>query len=162
MSRSSFCRSPDDFFAVAKSRSLYSRVSAGGRPRDRTLTATPPSSRTVRPASRAAERTRRPSVTMSAWMSELEESDGSSFLVDVDGVGRGCSPVAGHRLHVAAERDEPAGTRVRADVPHRDGEPGRRVRKRRVVGEREVRLRHANRELVEADALELLDLLAGR
>src|SRR5256714_9415657 len=160
MSRRSFCRSPDDFFAVAKSRSLYSRESAGGRPRERMFTATPPSRRTVRPAPRAASRTRRPSATMSAWGSE--EADGPPLFVDVDGVGGRGSAVARHRLHVTAERDEPARAGVGADVAHGDCEPGRRVRKRRVVREREVRLRHADRELVEADALDLIDLLARR
>src|ERR1700745_1024400 len=155
MSRRSFCRSPADFFAAAKSRSWYSRLRAGGRPRDRTLTATPPSRRMVRPASRAAARTRRPSVTTSAWISE--ESDGPPLRVDVDGEGGRRPSVAGHRLHVAAERDEPARPCVRADVSDGDGEAGRRVRERRVVREREVSLGHADREVVEADALELLD-----
>src|SRR5437016_6080559 len=157
MSRRSFCRSPDDFLAVAKSRSLYSRVSAGGRPRDRILTATPPRRRTVNPASRVASRTRRPSATMSAWGSE--EADCPPLFVDVDGVSGGRSPVAGHRLHVTAERDEPAGARVGADVAHGDREAGGRVRQSRVVRQGEVRLRHADRQLVEANALELLDLL---
>src|SRR6476469_1923084 len=120
MSRRSFCRSPADFFAAAKSRSWYSRLRAGGRPRDRTLTA--PRRRMVRPASRAAARTRRPSVTTSAWISE--EADGPPFRVDVDGEGGRRPSVTGHRLHVAAEGDEPARPRVRADVSDRDGETG--------------------------------------
>src|SRR5262245_2731234 len=155
----SFWRSPDDFFAVAKSRSLYSRVSAGGRPRERTLTATPPSRRTVSPALRAAPRTRRPSLTMSGSGWVLEEADGPPVLVDVDGVSRRSPPVPGHGLHVAAQRHEPACAGVRADVAHGHREAGRGVRERRIVRKGEVRLRHADREFVEADALELLDLL---
>src|SRR5436305_12950030 len=103
----SFCRCPADFFVVAKSRSLYSRISAGGRPRERTLTATPPRRRTVRRASRAASRTRRPSVTTSARGWALEEANRPPLVVDVDGVGGRRASVAGHRLHVAAARDEP-------------------------------------------------------
>src|SRR5579864_4098607 len=92
------------------------------------------------------------------WTSE--EANCPPLVVDVDAHGSGRLAVAGHRLHVAAQRDEPARARVRADVAHGDREAGRRVRERRVVREGEVRLRHADRELVEADALELLDLLA--
>src|SRR5690349_12028020 len=131
MSRSSFCRSPDDFLEAAKSRSLYGRVSAAWRPRDRTLTATPPSRRKVRPAWRAAARTRRPSSTTSARISE--EADGPPLVVDVDVVGGRGAAVAGHRLHVAAERDEPAGACVGANVAHRDGEAGGCVGERWVV-----------------------------
>src|SRR5437763_2153875 len=159
MSRSSFCRSPDDFLEAAKSRSLYGRVSSAWRPRERTLTATPPSRRNVRPASRAAARTRRPSSTTSDRISALKEADGPPLVVDVDVVGGWGAAVTGHALHVAAERDQPAGARVSADVAHCDGEARRCVRERGVVREREVRLRHADRQLVEADALELVDLL---
>src|SRR3954470_81247 len=91
---------------------------------------------------------------------DLEEPDRRSVLVDVDRVGGRCASVARHRLHVAAERDEPARARVRADVAHRHCEAGRRVGQRRVVREREVGLRHADREIGEADALELGNLLA--
>src|SRR6185437_8377933 len=84
-----------------------------------------------------------------------EEPDGLPFVVDVDVVGGGRAAVAGHRLHVAAEGDQPARARVGADVAHGDGEAGRCVGEGRVVREREVRLRHADRQLVEADALEL-------
>src|SRR5215470_13853153 len=90
----------------------------------------------------------------------LEEPNCPPLVVDVDVVRCGGLAVARHRLHVAAERDEPAGAGVGANVPHGDREACRRVRERGIVREREVRLRHADRELVEADALELLDLLA--
>src|SRR3982751_6571805 len=51
----------------------------------------------------------------------LEKSNRAAVLVDVDVErGRG-DPVARHRLHVAEERHEPAGTRVLADVPHGHG-----------------------------------------
>src|SRR5437764_753324 len=116
MSRTSFCRSPDDFLAVAKSRSLYSRVSAGGRPRERILTATPPSRRTVNPASRVASRTRRPSATMSAWGSE--EADCPPLFVDVDGVsgGRGRTFPALHHCLVRLGRDRAVRERDLADL----------------------------------------------
>src|SRR5690348_12676295 len=146
MSRKSFCRSPEDFFEVAKSRSLYSRVSSGGRPLERTLTATPPRSRTVSPASRAASRTRRPSSTMSARISE--ETNRAALFVDVDRVGGGSLAQSRHSLHVAAQGHKPARARVGTDVADGHGEAGRRVRQCRVVAEREMGLGHADRKPV--------------
>src|SRR4051794_18304596 len=87
----------------------------------------------------------------------LEEADGLPLLVDVDVHGGGCLPVAGHRLHVAAERDDPARPRVGAQVAHPDRESYGRVLELRVVGEGEVRLGHADRHPVVAQAVELLD-----
>src|SRR2546427_8201818 len=70
------------------------------------------------------------------WISE--EANGPPCVVDVD-VDRGrVRPVARHRLHVAAERDDPACAGICAKVAHGDGKAGRRVRERRVVGEGEM------------------------
>src|SRR5712691_9501069 len=80
----------------------------------------------------------------------LEQSDGAAFVVDVDVEGRGALAEAGHRLHVAAECDEPAGAAVRAYVADRDHEARRRIGQRDVVRERQVRLGHADRQPVEA------------
>src|SRR5918999_3264930 len=88
-----------------------------------------------------------------------EEPNGAPALVDVDVEGGRLPAQSGHRLHVAEERDEPAGPRVRADVADSDGEAGRRVQERRVVGERKVGLRHADGQLVESLRREGLDLL---
>src|SRR3954447_24305755 len=99
-------------------------------------------------------------VRRAQLFAQLKQSDRRAVLGDVDRVGGGRAPVAGHRRHVAAERDEPARARVGADVTYGHCEAGRRVGQRRVVRQREVGLRHADRQLVEADALELGDLLA--
>ena len=56
----------------------------------------------------------------------------------------------GHRLHVAADRDDPAGARVGAQLANRQREAARRADQRRVVREREVRLGHADRQLRRA------------
>src|SRR4029077_11437543 len=74
---------------------------------------------------------------------------GPALVVDVDVEGRRIRPVAGHRLHVAAERDDPARAGVGPEVSNGYREPGRRVRERRVVGQGEVRLRHADRQPIE-------------
>ena len=58
--------------------------------------------------------------------------------------------------------DEPAGARVRADVADRQGEVLGRVQQRRVGRQREVRLRHADREVAETLAGELGELRLGR
>ena len=55
----------------------------------------------------------------------------SPSLVDVDVEGGRRLAVARHRLHVAAERHDPAGARVGAEVADGHGEAGRRVRERR-------------------------------
>src|SRR3954469_16133256 len=89
----------------------------------------------------------------------LEKSNGAAILVDVDVEGRRGGAVARHRLHVPEERHEPARARVLADVADGDGEAGWCVQERRVVRERQVRLRHADRELVEADLVVALDRL---
>src|SRR4029079_12207824 len=105
----------------------------------------------------SAEMVSQNSVTL--W---LEKSNSAAILVDVDVEGRRRDAVAGHRLHVPEERHEPACTGVLADVADGDGEAGRRVQKRRVVRQRQVRFRHADRELVEADLVVALDRLLGR
>ena len=63
----------------------------------------------------------------------LEEANRLAPLVDVDVERRGRPAEAGHRLHVAAERNDPAGAGVGTQVAHAHREAGRRVRERRVV-----------------------------
>ena len=58
----------------------------------------------------------------------LEEPDRRPVLVDVDAERRRRGAEAGHRLHVAAERDDPARAGVGAQVADREREPGRRAR----------------------------------
>ncbi len=53
---------------------------------------------------------------------------------------------ARHRLHVAADGDDPAGAGVGPQLAHGQREPRRRADQRRIVREREVRLRHADRQ----------------
>ena len=65
--------------------------------------------------------------------SGLEEPHRAPVRPDVD-VERGRMPAEpGHLLHLAAERDEPAGARVGADVADRDGESAWGVPQLRVV-----------------------------
>src|SRR6266516_3919547 len=94
------------------------------------------------------------------WNPSSKQSYRASLAVDVDVDGSWVRPVPGHRLHVAAERDDPPGAGVGAQVAHRDREAGRRIRERRVVGEGEMRLGHADRQQVDSGLLELLDLVA--
>src|SRR5215208_3482377 len=101
-------------------------------------------------------------VSQSSRTLWLEKSNGAAILVDVDVEGRRGDAIARHRLHVAEERDEPTCARVLADVADGDGEAGRRVQERRVVRERQMGLRHADRELVEADIVVTLDRLLRR
>src|SRR5438309_2289596 len=51
-----------------------------------------------------------------------KQPHGLAVLVDVDVEGGRIGPVAGHRLHVAAERDDPAGARIGPKVTDGDGE----------------------------------------
>src|SRR4029453_4129809 len=86
----------------------------------------------------------------------LEKSNGAAILVDVDVDRRRRDAESGHRLHVAEKRDEPTRAGVCPNVAPRDGEARRRVQQIRVVREAQVRLRHADRQLVEAVGRELL------
>src|SRR5207249_4268220 len=88
----------------------------------------------------------------------LEEADRSSLLVDVDVHGGGSGAETGHRLHVAAERHDPAGPGVSTQVAHRDREAGRRVRQCCVVRQREVSFGHADRQIMKPHFGELLNL----
>ena len=114
----------------------------------------------VRPLGR--RRTRRGFRSSRCNARELEQPHGVALRVDVDRVRGGLLAEARHRHHVAAQRDDPAGAGVRTQVAHRHREPGGRVAQRRVVREREVGLRHADREGAEARGLELPCLLLRR
>src|SRR5947207_8314839 len=88
-----------------------------------------------------------------------KQSYRAAFPVDVD-VDRGwVRSVPRHRLHIAAERNDPAGAGVGPQVAHRDREAGRSVAERGVVGEGEMRLRHADRQALDPGLVELLDLV---
>src|SRR5689334_20092267 len=100
-----------DFFDATKSMSPYVRWSESGRSPARSRTATPPIRRSGMPASIAAVRTRDPSAVTSASRPS-EEADGLTPFVDVHAHGRGRLAIAGHRLHVAAECDDPPGAGV--------------------------------------------------
>ena len=81
--------------------------------------------------------------------------------VEVNIVEAGSRRQPGHRRHRPHEREEEPGTHARPHVPDRDGESRGRALHGRVRREGEVRLGHADREVVEALLLVPLDLLLG-
>ncbi len=83
------------------------------------------------------------------------------MLVDVDVDGGGLSPQPRHRHDLAAEQHEPAGSCVGAYVAHVHRESCRCVEERRIVREREVGLRHADRQFAEPMFREARDPLFG-
>src|SRR4051812_37973864 len=89
-----------------------------------------------------------------------EEANRLPVVVDVHLEGGGVPAEAGHRLHVPAEGDDPAGAGIRAQVAHADGEAGGGVPERRVVREGKGGLGHADRQGVEPGLVEQLDLCA--
>src|SRR5688500_16576996 len=107
---------------------------------------------------RAPTSSRKP-VRVFSSISALKEADRAAAFVDVDVEGRRLDAEPRHRLHVAEKRYEPARPRVRTDIPHGDGESGRRIQERWVVGQRQVRLCHADGKSVESVLCEALDLL---
>ena len=85
--------------------------------------------------------------------SQLEQADRSPVLVDVDAHERRRLPQAGHPLHVAAERHDEPGAGARHQAAHRaDGTRSGRLQQRRVVRQRQVRLRHAHGQRAETRA----------
>src|SRR4029079_15789368 len=102
-----------------------------------------PTTRAVRTASDAASSIVLATAGPAAVSSE--EPNGAAVLVDVDVEGGGGGREAGHGLQVAAQGDQPPGARVGANGADRDDEAGRGAGQVRVVRERKVRLRHADR-----------------
>jgi glycine/D-amino acid oxidase-like deaminating enzyme len=106
------------------------------------------------------------------WRCFFEDGTQADLVGDIDemaahmntitpGLGEGYKRfqhMARHLHDVAAERHEPSGSGVGAHVAYRQSEASRRTQLRWVVCERERRLRHAHRQLVEAGRGELLDL----
>src|ERR1035437_9839659 len=67
-----------------------------------------------------------------------------------------------HGAHLAEERRYEAGACREADLADRDTETGWPALERRVVAEREVRLRHADRQIAEAQLFVQLERLGRR
>ena len=72
--------------------------------------------------------TRSPGQSATGGTVSSEEANRPTLGVDVDAERRRAAAQPRHRLHVAAERDQPARPRVGAQVADRDGEPRRCVR----------------------------------
>ena len=114
-----------------------------------------------RPGPAAARRARRARRAEAGRRraSRLEQADGVAVRADVDVQRGGLRAEARHLHDVAAQRDEPAGARVGADVADVDLEALRRAEELRVGGQRQLRLGHADGEVRQAVLRELVDLL---
>lgn len=81
--------------------------------------------------------------------------------VDVHVLGSRMLRQARHRQDVARQGDDEAGAGAHAQFLDRDAEASRTADLRRIVRQRVLRLGHADRHLVEAELLDLLELFLG-
>src|SRR5829696_6237068 len=89
-----------------------------------------------------------------------EQPDDLTVLVDVYVVGCGVDAEAWHGAHVATDRVDETGPHRGAGLAHRQGPALRRTPQGGVRGYREVRLRHADRQVAEAVLLVGVELAA--
>src|SRR5919112_4695093 len=87
-----------------------------------------------------------------------EQPDYLAVLVEIYVVGRGRGAQAWHGAHVAADRVDEPGPRRDPGLAHRERPARGRSVERRIRGDGEVRLGHADRQLAEALLLEGLQL----
>src|SRR5450756_1507872 len=115
-----------------------------------------------RTAGAAGRRRRQAAGAPGSLLRFSEQADDAAGLdVDVDVDGSRPLGQARHGAHLAEQRVQVPGAGGRPDVADRHAVAARPALERRVVTERQVRLGHAQRQLVQALLRELLDLGLG-